>query len=256
MFDFYFDYNVNIDVLSALASAIIRQHELVPNLIEAAGHVTDCVVKASFQLPSDLIAMGIHRASEYRNGFAGTNGYNTIKYCNCLVLAIPHLCKTAAFHKILFPIRPVSGALANHGYVDTFFSENTTVDVLGFSHKGEGETAVLEKLVEEGRYHENWLRVSTNSFWGSLSQIPEPIFKHAQNSKTDLMVLTSLLDLVIKPGYIGPHAQKIIHYAGVPVPSIKKTGVSSLTSFTKCAAMVDVGYFFIGINAVTLFRCR
>lgn len=143
--------SVNADVLSAIASAIRHKHELQPAVIKAAGNVTECIAKAAAQLPADLIVMGTHGASGVREGFVGINTYNTLKYAICPVLTVPPGRKITVFKKVLFPIRPVSGAQTAFPGVDCFIAPNATVDIVGVSNRSDMEESWLVKLVDDVR---------------------------------------------------------------------------------------------------------
>src|SRR6476620_4355433 len=99
------------DVLTALAHAIQHTSELGPRVLQAEGNVVDTVLKTSLTCQADLIVMGTHGASGYRDSFIGSNTYNVIKHAHCPVLSIPPGRKYLNFRRPLFPIRPVSGAL-------------------------------------------------------------------------------------------------------------------------------------------------
>lgn len=222
--------SVNADVLSAIASAIRHKHELQPNVIEVEGNVTECIAKAAAQLPADLIVMGTHGASGVREGFVGTNTYNTLKHANCPVLTVPPGRKITVFKKVLFPIRPVSGALRAFAAVDCFIAANATIDVFGVSNRSDVKNSLLVKLVDEVRAQGRWANTSTRTFLGSLLHAHEAVLQHAASACPDLVVLTATLDPVAKTNYIGPHAQKIIHSVNVPVLTIKKASVPSVAS--------------------------
>ncbi|MDQ6609683.1 MAG: universal stress protein, partial [Bacteroidota bacterium] len=203
-----------------------HKHDIEPNVIEAEGNVSEAILKEALQLPCDLIVIGTHGTSGYRDGFIGTNAYNIIKYASCPVLTIPPKRKIVVFKKLLFPIRPITGALMQFDTVANFLAANATIDVVGLSyHTIEGETNLLDKIVEEIRMQLKKSGASTQTFWGSIASIPEAVLQHAQQANSDLIVITSLLDNMTKSNYIGPHAQRIIHQSKVPVLIIKKMGV-------------------------------
>src|SRR5215208_7208620 len=77
------------DVLTALISAIQHSHNIKPEIFQEKGNVTDTIIKTSLAQQCDLIVMGTHGASGFRDGFIGSNTYNTIKYATCPVLSVP-----------------------------------------------------------------------------------------------------------------------------------------------------------------------
>lgn len=216
------------DVLNALAGAIQHANDITPEVIQTEGNVVESVVRFAIGNRCDLIIMGTHGASGYREGFIGTNAYSVIKYAPCPVLTIPPKRKFLDFKRVLFPVRPVTGALMRYDVVSQLLSVNSSMDVLGLSYrKMEQETNVLDKIVDEikTKLVADKTKVSIN--WNRGTTIPEDILRFSQENLSDLIVVTSLLDVTTKPGFIGPHSQKIMNASKLPVLNIKKLVVPS-----------------------------
>lgn len=214
------------DVLNALAGAIQHSNDIKPEVIQLEGNVADTIIKYSFTNQSDLIVMGTHGASGFRDGFIGSNTYSVMKHVSCPVLTVPPKRKYLGFRRVLFPIRPVSGALMRYDVVSHFLSGNSFMDVLGLSYrKMERETNVLDKIIDEikDKLDEDKIKVSTN--WNKGMTIPDDVLQFSQENNSDLIIVTSVLDVTTKPGFIGPHSQKIINCSKIPVLNIKKLTV-------------------------------
>jgi nucleotide-binding universal stress UspA family protein len=171
--------------------------------------------------------MGAHGASGYRDGFVGSNTYNVIKYASCPVLSIPQKKKQINFKKILFPIRPVTGALFPYEVVRFFTSPATLLEVMGLTTKTIIDTkgSTLDTIIHEIKHLLNNDQVTTKTIWSGGSGIADEIMHYTNTHSPDLVVITSALDVTSKPKYIGPHSQKIIHCSKVPVLNIKKVAV-------------------------------
>ena len=227
----YFSNPVNAaDVINALVAAIQHTHGIWPAVFMEEGNVAEIISKISFFQHSDLIVMGSHGASGYRDGFIGSNTYSVIKYAACPVLSVPQKRKLNSFRKILFPIRPVTGALMPYEIVSRFTNPDTVMEVLGLTYRMIFETAgsLLETIVDEIKDQLKNDQVTAKPLWSEGISIADEIVKHVNRTNPDLVVVTSALDVTSKPKYIGPHAQKIIHCSKVPVLSIKKLSVPSL----------------------------
>jgi nucleotide-binding universal stress UspA family protein len=227
----YFSNSINAaDVINALVGAIQHAHGIKPDVFMEEGGVTEAVIKTSFLQHTDLIVMGSHGASGYRDGFIGNNTYNVIKYAACPVLSVPQKKKLTGFKKILFPIRPVTGALMPYEIVSPFTNPNTVMEVLGLTYRMIIETtgSVLEAIVGEIKDQLKKDQVIAKPLWTEGNSIADEIVKYTNTTNPDLVVVTSALDVTSKPKYIGPHAQKIIHCSKAPVLSVKKLSVPSL----------------------------
>lgn len=214
------------DVLNALTAAIEHAHSIKPELIEKDGHVVESIIKTALYEQSDLIVIGTHGASGFREDYIGSNAYNVIKHSNCPVLTIPPTRNFYSFKKVLFPIRPASGALARYDVVCRFLSANSSLIVLGVSNsRMDNDTGVLDKIVEEINGLLEADKVNAKASWGQGNSVSDDIFQFIQTNKADLIVLTSAIDAISKPNFIGPHTQKLINCSKVPVLNIKKVGV-------------------------------
>lgn len=134
-YDFYRCHLSNSsDVLTALAGSIQYASRLKPKIIQVEGNVAETIIKRSLLHQSDLIVMGTHGASGFRDGFIGSNTYSVLKHSVCPVLTVPPLGKYSSFRKTLFPARPVSGALMRYDVTRHFFYSQSVIDVLGLSY--------------------------------------------------------------------------------------------------------------------------
>lgn len=220
--------NNAIDIIHALLGAIQHTHGIKPTFLQKEGNVSDNIIRASFLYHTDLIVMGAHGASGFREGFIGNNTYNVIKHAACPVLSVPSKKKVTSFDKILFPIRPVTGALMPYSIVSHFTKPKTLIEVLGLSYRiVETGTSVLDTLVNEIKGQLEKDKVISKVSWSEGSTIADEILRHAYGTNPDLIVVTSALDVTSKPKYIGPHAQKIINCSRAPLLNIKKIGIPS-----------------------------
>jgi nucleotide-binding universal stress UspA family protein len=222
------DYATSEDVLSALAGSVEHAHELQPQLLQKEGIPFDCILSTATEKEIDLIVMGSNGASGYRNGYAGSNTYSVMKHAVCPVLSVPPRYKGGPFKRVLFPIRPVSGALMRYDVLCHFIQANATIDVLGLSYRRmEIDTNVLEKIVNEIRDQADEDRVKVRTCWSNGETVAEDVLSYANQNIPDLVVLTNILDVTTKHGFIGPHTQTIVNNAKVPVLCIKGMHVAS-----------------------------
>jgi nucleotide-binding universal stress UspA family protein len=216
----------SVDVVAALANAIQHKTDFKPEVLRESGAVVNCVLRKCVEYHCDLIVMGTHGASGYRDGFIGSNTYSIAKYSPCPVLTIPAQKKWTAFRKVLFPVRPVTGALARYDVVKNFLSQQSQLNILGLSYRRQDrDVTVLEELTMEISSRVKDDKIITKTAWGAGGGISEDVLNYSLQNNSDLIVVTSSLDVANKPHFIGPNVQKIIHGAKVPVLHIKRVAV-------------------------------
>lgn len=221
-----FPNDINQDVLNALIGTIIHVSNIQPQLIRKQGHVTGIIITTSVHEQTDLVIMGTHGASGVREGFIGSNTYGVIKHSSCPVLTIPPERKFTSFKNVMFPIRPVNGALKRFDVVSHFMDAGSSLGIMGLSYQRmQNDTGILDKIAEEIREEAAQSQISVTTAWGEGASVSENILGFSQRSRPDLIVLTSALDAIVKPNFIGPHTQKLINNSRVPLLSIKKNSV-------------------------------
>lgn len=221
-----FHQHDHTDVISALANSIQNKTGVKPEVVKNDGPVTACIIKTCIYNNCDLIVMGAHGASGYRDGFIGTNTYNVIKYAPCPVLTVPANKKWTQFRKIVFPIRPVTGALMRYDIVKNFISSDSQLNILGLSYRRmERVQNVLDEIALEISKKIREDKIIAKTLWGNGNGIAEDVLSYSGEHNPDLLVVTSSLDVTNKPHFVGPNAQKIISHAKMPVLSIRKFSV-------------------------------
>ena len=218
------------NVLTALAGTIQQESCIKTKIIQSEGNVTETIIKNSLLHRSDLIVIGTHGASGFRSGFIGSNTYNVTKHSSCPVLIVPPNRKYLSFKKVVFPVRPITGALLRYDVACHFLSSSSFMDVLGLSYGTvERQTSLLEKVIEEIKEQLETDKVKTRPVWGMGLSIAEDVLVYVQQISPDLVIVTSVLDVVTKPDFLGPHTQKILNCSKAPVLSIKRIGVPALS---------------------------
>lgn len=219
------------DIIQALASTIQFKHNIEPVTIMQEGAVAPAILRELFHDSYDLVVMGSHGASGYRESFIGSNTYQVIKFAGCPVLTVQQQRRPVSFNRVLFPVRMVSGALMRYDVVRPLLTpEASSVQVLGLLNpRQDREAGLREEITREAleRMHEDNVRSKT--FWKDSYAISDDVLIHAQQESSDLIVVTAALDVTHKPFFVGPNVQKIISHSRVPVLSIRKQRVPSLS---------------------------
>jgi nucleotide-binding universal stress UspA family protein len=218
----------SMDILNALATDVRIKYAIDPRTSIVEGSAFYCIVRQAISERADLVVMGTYGASGYREGFIGTTAYNTIKLSLSPVLCVPAGRKWIPFKKMLVPVRPRIDAHSQMRMVRHFASAATVTELLSL-HPAE-------------RYSTNYVSEDTNGLEdfngkgelvyfnvdGGEGLLPDNVLKHADRSNSDLIVLTPSLDVSTKQFYIGPHTQKILHHARVPILSVNRIDHQSL----------------------------
>jgi nucleotide-binding universal stress UspA family protein len=214
------------DILNALADAVQSKLGKVPRVILGEGPISATIVNAAGKYSCDLIVMGTHGASGFREMFIGTNTYKVIKYASCPVLIIPTKKKFKEFRNVFFPLKPLPGAFKRYDLVRCMRSKNeeTSLQILCLSSiKDEDDEQLIEYLVDELKERLNGEPTKIHTQYSFGSNIAEKVLKAADEVRADLILLTPSIDITNKQFFIGPYTQRILHHSKTPVLIVKRT---------------------------------
>ncbi len=172
---------------------------------------------------ADLIVMGTHGASGFREFFIGSNAYKVVKNAPCPVLTIPGSFKKTSFEKILFPIRDTFGIEEKYELVRSIVMKNkVSVEVSGFVDQNHPDqiTRVSNSLAKlKLRLVDDHIAFKSHIYYSE--DIATDILKKSTEKEIDLLAINASLDFNWRNIFIGPYAQQIVHHAQVPVLSFK-----------------------------------
>jgi nucleotide-binding universal stress UspA family protein len=214
-------------ILTALVHSIQRSHGIEPEIDFEKGVVPKSILKTAFTRQFDLIILGTHGESGYRNNYIGSTAYTVVKYSDCPVLLIPPTKKISTFKKALFPIRPAINALAAYNVLCHFLSAGSKLEIAGLAHTSQEKTKLLDSLVNEIQDKLITDKISPHTSWLLGNGVAENISDAINQLKSDLLVITSAIDITTKSFFVGPHTQDIINTTRIPVLCIKKNGSAS-----------------------------
>ena len=215
-------------ILQALCVNITRKNNIKASVMKIKGSVSTSIVQTGVEWEADLIVLGAHGASEYRQLFIGSNAYAVIKNSLCPVLAIPSLKKWVDFKKVIFPARPIPGSLNKYEFLRNLMSgTGVQLEVVGLSvNKEEDDAQQLKEMIEDLRnqFISDDVKFITSINYGN--NIADDVVKRCNQENADLLVITSSIDISRNYFYIGPHSQQLINHANLPVLILRKTGAA------------------------------
>jgi nucleotide-binding universal stress UspA family protein len=188
------------------------------------GNAADLIRDKALQLECNLIIMGSHGSSGFRELFIGNTVYAVIKNSTIPVLSIPGKNKITSFEKILFPVRAAKGIMNRYDFVASIIEKNkATLIVLGLSLKSEiFNLADRETEMVELGHSLGMNETSFKSIFHVCTNYAKKVLEVAKKEKVSLIVINATLDHKWNEFFIGPYAQQVINHAKVPVLSIRQ----------------------------------
>lgn len=209
--------------LRKLADKITNQEFIDCRAFIRAGQIHAEIVNAAVDYYADIIIMGKHGVSGIDEYLIGSNTFNVLKNAHCPVLTIPSHQKFEAFKTVVYPIRPVAGALEKYDLTRNIIKENNAefvvIGLLENTDKTSFETLNTETIQLNKKLKEDSMEAQTYFYF--CNSIAEKVLEKTSDFMADLLIITATIDRQIQDYVIGPFAKQILHYARVPVLSIR-----------------------------------
>jgi nucleotide-binding universal stress UspA family protein len=209
--------------LTKLSQKIREKYGIQVKEIVAFGGVVKEILHTIHEKNPDLVLIGTHGTSGFRNFFIGSTAYRVIKHTKFPIMTIPGEGDWTKFRNILFPIRHVPNALKKYDVIRPIIrSNNSMVHVLGLALDSEADKMQdVVKLVHklEDRLKED--EVNYEIAYDQCHNYADAILTVAGKKKADLIVITATLDHTIREFFINPFSQQVINHAKIPVLCIR-----------------------------------
>lgn len=176
------------------------------------------------RLKTDLIIMGTHGVSGFREFVMGSNAYRVVSESKCPVLSVQKHTKNSGFKNILLPFRDKPHSRENVDYaIGIAKIYGATLHILGVSY--DPVSAGVKKIPLEAQQIKNIAEkqgVTCTVEVVKGNYVSKFIFDHAKKKKADLIVIMSDLDrMSISEYIIGPVVQQLVNHSIIPILSIR-----------------------------------
>jgi nucleotide-binding universal stress UspA family protein len=182
------------------------------------------ILSASKETNADIIVMGTHGISGFREFVLGSNSFKVISEAKCPVLSIQLDTKNADFKNILLPFRDNRHSREDVDYGIKFASMyGAILHILGISY--DPASPGVNKIAREAdqiKFIAEKEGVTCKAETVQGNYVTKLIFDNAERLNADLIVVMSDLDKMSISEYItGPVIQQIVNHSKIPVLSIR-----------------------------------
>ena len=220
------EFQKNIDKsMNEQAQKIKTQHGLSVIPIVSKGRVVTEIVKTAKNKKIDLIVMGTHGASGYKEYFIGSNAQRVVTLSEIPVLTIQKLNHHLGFKNILIPIdnslhsrQKINLAIVfaeifqAHIHLIGLPESETTLELNKFKIKLKS----VEDIIES-----DGLSYTTTIVHGN--SLAKAAIDYSKQHSCDLIVINTGHESKITGIFLGAFAQQIVNHSDIPVLSIKHT---------------------------------
>lgn len=218
-------------MIQTLAAQMARQHRVGCTGTYRSGPLVDHVVAVAREVSADLIVVGTRPGIDVTALRRADRAYQLVKMAPCPVLTIPNQHGWMAFERVLFPVRPVPGALDKYEFARQLLSKNKaelivlalfSPDEVISRHQLEEDIIALNvKLAQDG--------VKSRTEFCPTDLMAETVLEKAAEYGVDLLVITAGATERSDAFFAGSFARQILHNALLPVLAIRPELPGQLT---------------------------
>ena len=208
--------------LKTLAEDIRKKSGVTVKTVSKAGRIYMEVVNVAKEIDADLIIMGTHGVSGFREFLVGSNAYRVVSESPCPVISVQTHTKKIGFKNIVLPID------------DTFHSRQKVRYAQEIADKYGAVIHILGLVTEEGKDFEKKFNLK-------VKQVEDYFTKHNVSHKTkivhgnkiaklcmeyanevdaDLIITMTEQEFDVSGIILGQAAQQIVNHSKIPVMSI------------------------------------
>ena len=209
--------------LDDLADSIHLNHGIIkPQVILNSGNIAETIVNTAEDIEADIILMGTHGASGWKEFLIGSNAYKVVTKASCPVLTIQKNGTKPSYRNIVLPIDDtVSSRQKVKNAVEFAQHYGSIIHVLGLITVDEPEVhskfdvrlnQVNKYLDKHGVPWKNKIIVGDN--------IAKMTMNYAKEINADLIMIMTEQEENLTGFILGPYAQQVINHSSIPVLSV------------------------------------
>jgi hypothetical protein len=145
-------------------------------------------------------------------------------------LLVPGGRQWAGFSKPIYPVRPVVTAMRHYPVIRKFIEPHSSLLVFGLARRADekDENVMRDTLsmIDDDVTND---RISVSFDWSTDNDVSHNILTQAEKNRSDIIILTTAIDVSNKQFFIGPIGHYIIHNSKIPVLVINKVSNHTLS---------------------------
>ncbi|MEO5572229.1 MAG: universal stress protein [Bacteroidia bacterium] len=214
---------ISSDRLDKEAEKIKKKGTIKVNILSASGRTHKEIIRISKKIKADIIIMGTHGVSGFREFVMGSNTFSVVRDAPCPVLSVQGKSKAGGFKNILVPFsdRPHSREKVMYA-IKMAEIQNAAVHVLGIDSaqtKNHSKKITLEAEQIRDIVERHNLKCRVKVVAALYDQ--DTVLKYAKKINADLIVVMGdATKQNIVQYFTGSYSQQIINHSTIPVLSI------------------------------------
>jgi nucleotide-binding universal stress UspA family protein len=209
--------------IQALATQVAQQHQIRCLGLYCTGDPVEGIIATARDTNAGLIVAGVRTEAGQQALRSLNTVYQLIKKGECPVLSIPDHKVWPEMGRVLFPVRPIPGALDKYAFARPIILQNKAELTVLALYNPE-EVISLQQLEDEIKVLKDRLtrdNVSSRVVFCPTESVAEDVLNKSAEFNSDILVITAGLNSSPDSFFMGPFTRQIIYNASIPVLAIR-----------------------------------
>lgn len=208
--------------LKKIATLISKKHSLKVNAKSYLGIIHQAILKHSKRVKADLIVMGTHGVSGFKEFFLGSNAFRVVNESVCPVLTIQRKNPKQLFKKIMLVV-------TNDTSIDSLarnvamFAQNNQSQITIVSHNisdKQGKDLAVKKMISIADTYFKNLKIPVSILNLKENDFTKSVIATAKKSKADVIAISTNKKFHFSQLIFGSYAQQIVNHSSIPVLNV------------------------------------
>ncbi|MEO8147183.1 MAG: universal stress protein [Bacteroidia bacterium] len=209
--------------LARVAEQIKEKGDIKLNFFSSTGRTHKEILRVREKINADIIVMGTHGVSGFREFISGSNAFRVISDSLCPVLSIPEQSDAIVFKNIFVPFsdRPHSREKVMYA-ISMAQIYGAVLSVLGIDEENTKEHADrINKEAEQIKKIAEKYRVKCSATLVAADYNAKTVLTGAKNAGSDLItVMGDIMKKDIADFFTGSFSEQIVNHSPIPVLSV------------------------------------
>lgn len=208
--------------LSKIASLVSKEHFLKINVKSHLGIVHQAILKHAKRVKADLIVMGTHGVSGFKEFFLGSNVFRVVNESICPVLTIQHKNPKQVFNKLMLVVTNDTSIDSLTSNV-TKFTQNQQSEIIIVSTNisvKESKDLSVKKMISMAENNFKKLKIPVAIINVKENDFAKAVITTAKKRKADIIALSANKKFHFSQLLSGSYAQQLVNHSSIPVLSV------------------------------------
>lgn len=201
---------------------IVKNDEIMVRIHLPTGIAHEEICQAADELLADIVVIGAHGISGFKEFFIGSTAFRVIKKVKGTVLSVPKDFLPGHFKSILFPVRPVKGIIEKFQFLKPLLKRDCHVHIAVIHEKFKDDEVIDQnKQIAEILMSLHNLSVASSINVYVTNDPASKVLELCDKLAADLLVINATLDYNWTHMFTGPYTQQVVNHCTIPVISFR-----------------------------------